>query len=66
MYMNDTLTWLCMRQKSLKTIACYIVSMVTTIQISEDLLAQLKARKMSNKESYENVIWDLWEDSMEL
>ena len=40
--------------------------MATTIQISENLLQTLKKRKMSEKESYEEVIWDLLEDTMEL
>ena len=40
--------------------------MVTTIQISEDLLAKLKGRKMYDNESYEDLIWDMIEDSMEL
>ncbi|MEA2053535.1 MAG: hypothetical protein U9O96_00220 [Candidatus Thermoplasmatota archaeon] len=40
--------------------------MATTIQISNDLLEALKAKKMFSKESYEEVIWDLIEDSMEL
>ena len=44
----------------------YIVSMATTIQVSEDLLNELKNRKQYSKESYEKVIWDLLEDSMEL
>ncbi len=38
----------------------------TTIQISKDLLEQLKARKMYDNESYEEVIRDLLEDTMEL
>lgn len=38
----------------------------TTIQISKELLDDLKARKMYEKESYEDVIRDLLEDSMEL
>jgi len=38
----------------------------TTIQISTDLLNKLKERKMYNKESYEDIISDLLEDSMEL
>ena len=38
----------------------------TTIQISKELLEQLKMRKMSEKESYEEVVWDLIEDTMEL
>ena len=40
--------------------------MATTIQISEDLLEKLRKRKLSEKESYENVIRDLLEDTMEL
>jgi predicted CopG family antitoxin len=40
--------------------------MATTIQISEDLLERLKMMKISDKESYENIIWDLVEDSMEI
>lgn len=38
----------------------------TTIQIGKDLLEELKKRKMGAKESYEEVIWDLIEDTMEL
>ena len=38
----------------------------TTIQISRELLEKLKQRKISEKESYEDVIWDLMEDTMEL
>ncbi|MEK6935558.1 MAG: hypothetical protein AABW67_02130 [Nanoarchaeota archaeon] len=40
--------------------------MVTTIQITENLLKKLKIMKISDRDSYENVIWDLLEDSMEL
>ena len=40
--------------------------MVTTIQISNDLLEQLKSMKRHDKESYEDIIWDLIEDKMEL
>lgn len=40
--------------------------MATTIQISEELVKRLKVMKISDKESYENIIWDLLEDSMEL
>ena len=40
--------------------------MVTTIQVSKQLLETLKKRKLYNKESYEEVIWDLIEDTMEL
>ncbi len=38
----------------------------TTIQISKDLLEELKVRKMYDKESYEDIIRDLLEDTMEL
>jgi len=44
----------------------YIVTMVTTIQVSEELVDDLKKRKQYDKESYEEVIWDLVEDSMEI
>ena len=40
--------------------------MVTTIQISNPLLEQLKQMKIHDKESYEEIIWDLIEDTMEL
>ena len=39
--------------------------METTIQISRELLEKLKQMKIHEKESYENVIWDLIEDKME-
>jgi predicted transcriptional regulator len=38
----------------------------TTIQISKDLLKELKTRKMYDKESYEDIIRDILEDTMEL
>jgi len=38
----------------------------TTIQITEDLKEVLAQRKMYDKETYEEVIMDLLEDSMEL
>lgn len=38
----------------------------TTIQVSRDLLEELKSRKMYDKESYEDIIRDLLEDTMEL
>lgn len=46
----------------------YIVTMgeATSIQVSKDLLEELKGRKMYDKESYEDVIRDLLEDTMEL
>ena len=40
--------------------------MATTIQVSNKLVEELKNRKMYNKESYEEIIWDLIEDTMEL
>ena len=40
--------------------------MATTIQVSGKLIKELKLRKLYNKESYEELIWDLLEDSMEL
>jgi len=40
--------------------------MDTTVQISKDLLETLKKRKLATRESYESVIWDLLEDTMEL
>ena len=40
--------------------------MATTIQVSERLLEELKERKLYEKESYEELLWDLLEDTMEL
>jgi hypothetical protein len=40
--------------------------MVTTIQVSNQLIETLKHRKMYDKESYEDIIWGLIEDTMEL
>jgi hypothetical protein len=40
--------------------------MVTSIQISEELQKELISRKFFKKETYEEVIWDLVEDSQEL
>lgn len=40
--------------------------MATTIQISGELQGILKSRKLYEKESYEEIIWDLLEDTMEL
>ena len=37
--------------------------MATTIQVSEELVNVLKKRKLSERESYEEVIWDLLEDT---
>ncbi|MFH0961293.1 MAG: hypothetical protein V1820_01270 [archaeon] len=40
--------------------------MGTTIQVSGRLVQVLKERKMSDNESYEEIIWDLLEDSKRL
>ena len=40
--------------------------MATTIQISNKLQEQLNKKKIFDRETYEEVIWDLMEDSMEL
>jgi len=40
--------------------------MATTIQISEELKKELQKRKMYTKETYEEVIWNLIEDTQEL
>ncbi len=37
--------------------------MMTTIQVSGSLVEQLKERKLFDRESYEEIIWDLIEDS---
>ena len=40
--------------------------MATSIQISEKLQNELVKRKFFDKETYEEVIWDLIEDAQEL
>lgn len=40
--------------------------MFTTIQVSTNLMEELKNHKMHDKESYEEIIWDLLEDTREL
>ena len=40
--------------------------MATTIQISEELLQILKQHKLYDKESYEEVIWNIIEDNQEI
>lgn len=42
------------------------MTMLTTIQISTELKERLALRKMTEKDTYEEVIWDLLEDTMEL
>ena len=39
--------------------------METTIQVSKNLINILKAMKIHQKESYEEIIWDLVEDRAE-
>jgi len=41
-------------------------AMATTIQISEKLHKELSKRKLFDKETYEEVIWDMIEDTLEL
>lgn len=43
-----------------------MIAMASTIQVSKELMEALKNRKRYDKESYEAIIWDLLEDSMEL
>ena len=40
--------------------------MPTSIQISKGLQKELLRRKLHDNETYEEVIWDLLEDSMEI
>ena len=40
--------------------------MVTTIQVSENLQNELIKKKVSSRETYEEVIWDLIEDTKEI
>lgn len=40
--------------------------MATTIQISSDLQDELVKRKIFERETYEEIIWDLIEDTKEL
>ena len=40
--------------------------MATTIQISQELKKELDQRKLSKNETYEDIIWDLVEDTMEI
>ncbi len=39
---------------------------ITSIQISSELKEALRKRKLHSKESYEEIIWDLLEDQMQL
>jgi predicted CopG family antitoxin len=38
----------------------------TTIQISESLHKELRKRKLFDRETFEEVIWDMLEDTLEL
>jgi len=40
--------------------------MTTTIQVTEDLQRALTNRKIHDSETYEEIIWDLMEDTMEI
>ena len=40
--------------------------MKTTIRVSKEILKKLKAMKTDRKDTYEDIIWDLLEDRMEL
>lgn len=40
--------------------------MATTIQISERLQVELNKRKFFDRETYEEIIWGIMEDTMEL
>ncbi|MBI4895634.1 MAG: hypothetical protein HY831_04030 [Candidatus Aenigmarchaeota archaeon] len=40
--------------------------MVTTIQISEELKEELAKRRLFERETYEDVIWDMIEDTEEI
>lgn len=40
--------------------------MATTIQISEELQHELAEKKLFDRETYEEVIWDIIEDTKEL
>ena len=40
--------------------------MPITIQVSEKMQKELAKRKMYDKETYEEVIWDIMEDTQEL
>ncbi len=40
--------------------------MATTIQISKELKKELAKKKLSNRETYESIIWGLLEDTAEI
>jgi len=55
-----------METKNLKYYSELQPTMVTTIQISNNLQEELSKRKLFDRETYEEVIWNLMEDTMEL
>ena len=55
-----------METKNLKYYSELQPTMVTTIQISNNLQGELSKRKLFDRETYEEVIWNLMEDTMEL
>ena len=55
-----------METKNLKYYSELHPTMVTTIQISNNLQEELSKRKLFDRETYEEVIWNLMEDTMEL
>jgi len=55
-----------METKNLKYYSELQPAMVTTIQISNNLQGELSKRKLFDRETYEEVIWNLMEDTMEL
>ena len=63
---GEKLSFGAQKPKGLYAIAFYILTMATTIQVSNKLVESLRTRKMYDKESYEDIIWDLLEDTMEL
>jgi len=54
------------KSQTLNTIADYSLSMVTSIQVTEELVNELKRMKMHEKETYEEIIWGLIEDRKEI
>lgn len=42
------------------------MEITTSMQVSKELLEKLQKRKMFNNETYEDIIWNLLEDTMEL
>ena len=53
-------------KKNTYTYSPLYLTMATTIQVSKELQRELMKRKLFDRETYEEVIWDLIEDCMEL